>query len=110
MLFDGVDRHWDELFLILTIGWLAGYFQILGLLALRVRWRNFLKTLELISLKIKTDGVAEERDVNRVVEDIAFMAQHEIKLPMFVLRPLVRKVILRMIENVKKESDSFIAR
>lgn len=109
-LFKGPDRsHWHGLGVILAVGWVFGYWGILGAFAFRRRWRAMENILRRVGERVQADADPSPEDVEEIVAVVTEMAAEENGIPRFMLRPIVRKVAARLIEQARAEARGRIA-
>ncbi len=92
----GAPREDWALMIVLPAAWIFSFWPLFGTLVLIWRIRAAQGLLERIAERLRAEGTADVTDL-RELEDLAVkLAARENRLPEFVMRPLVRKVVARI--------------
>ena len=92
----GAPREDWALMIVLPAAWIFSFWPMFGTLVLIWRIRAAQGLLERIAERLRAEGAADATDL-QALEDLAVkLAARENRLPEFIMRPLVRKVVARI--------------
>lgn len=110
----GAPREDWALMIVLPLAWAFSYWPMLGTLIMVVRIRGLQRTIEGIGSELEA-GIDPSPDKLLELEEVGTkLAARENHLPEFIVRPIVRKVLNRVVkeggqrraaETVREESD-----
>lgn len=95
----GAPRDDWALMIVLPIAWAFSYWPMLGSLLMIARIRGLQRTLEGIAAELDA-GIDPSPDKMRELEDVfTHLAAQENRLPEFMVRPIIRKVLARLVRD-----------
>jgi len=103
-LTDAPREDW-ALMIVLPLAWGFSYWPMLGSLVMIARVRGLQRTLEGVAAELEA-GIDPSPDKLLELEEAGTkLAARENRLPEFIVRPIVRKVLSRMVSEVLKRRD-----
>ena len=95
----GAPREDWALMVVLPVAWAFSYWPMLGSLLMILRIRGLQRTLEGIASELDA-GIDPSPDKMRELEDVfTHLAAEENRLPEFMVRPIIRKVLARLVRD-----------
>lgn len=92
----GAPREDWALMIVLPAAWIFSFWPMFGTLVLILRIRATQGLLERIADRLRAEGAANPTDL-QALEDLAVrLAARENRLPEFIMRPLVRKMVAQV--------------
>ena len=95
----GAPKEDWALMIVLPMAWAFSYWPMLGSLLMIARIRGLQRTLEGIAAELDA-GIDPSPDKMRELEDVfTRLAAEENRLPEFMVRPIIRKVLARLVRD-----------
>lgn len=95
----GAPKEDWALMIVLPMAWALSYWPMLGSLLMIARVRGLQRTLEGIAAELYA-GIDPSPDKMRELEDVfTRLAAEENRLPEFLIRPIVRKALARLVRD-----------
>jgi hypothetical protein len=95
----GAPKNDWALMIVLPIAWAFSYWPMLGSLLMIARIRGLQRTLEGIATELNT-GVDPSPEKLRELEEVGTeLAARENRIPEFIVRPIIRKALARLVRD-----------
>lgn len=105
-LTDWYSKDMLAIWIVLPIAWLTSYFPMVGGALLLLRMRAFLRSLERIHHHLRGAEAPPLEDTETVVAYLSDLAASENRLPRFLVKPVVRKIVQQLIARSRTQVDA----